>query len=157
MTKQEIIEEIYALEYAVDLFCDIEPSLNKLIEYGEPALYVVGQFFYDGGEFSSNAVWLRYFKELEIQDSPRLSGDVYDWIRWVIQRYLVFFEEYSRLEKAADDYMDGFATGSLSYNNSSHRQTAVRNYELFLKETEKLFDEKKINEIKKQIHFLQAG
>ena len=157
MTKQEIIEEINFLEYAVNSSCDFEPILNKLINFGEPAMYVVGQYLYDGGDVSSYEVWLYYFKALQIQDSPRLSGDIYVWIRWAIQRYQVFIEEYSRLEKEAEEYMNGFATERLSYNNSSHRQTAVHNYELFLKEAEKLFDEKKINEIKKQIHFLQAG
>ena len=157
MTRKEIIEEINFLEYAVNSGNDFESSLNKLISFGEPALYVVGQYLYDGGDVSSYEVWLYYFRALQIQDSPYLSDDVFVWMRWLIQRYQLFSEEYSRLEQKATEYMDGFASGELSYNNSSYRQTAVHNYEILLKEAEKLLDEDKINKIKEKIHFLQTA
>lgn len=66
-------------------------------------------------------------------------------------------EEYERLKKIADDYMDGFADNSLSYSNSHHRSVAKQKYTSALREAEELGDEKEIKYIKDKIHFLDTA
>ncbi len=69
-------------------------------------------------------------------------------------KYAIKKEEFIIGMGKASKYMDGFATGELSYNNSSHRQTAIQKYQYALERASKISDKERI---KKQIHFLQAG
>jgi hypothetical protein len=156
-TAKGIIAIINAFEDALNSKTDWKPSFNKLIALGENAVYIIGQYFHQGGKVSNGVLWIYLFQEFQIKDYPIPSKEIDTWIQWSKRQYLDCVKNYSRLSKETTEYMEGFNSGVLSYNNSSHRQTAVSKYEWFLKEAEKLFDTTKIKEIKEKIHFLQAG
>jgi hypothetical protein len=157
MNEKEIAGIIKAFNKATIAKGDWKTNYDKLVALGKNVVYILGKYFREGGMAGNEKIWVDLFNDLHIEDYPTPSTKISSWITWSKKKYADCLEELNRLEREANEYNDGFAEAKLSYNNSSHRQTAVAKYERFKREAEKLFDKEKIEKINKSIHFLQAG
>ncbi len=152
MNKSDIIAKIKEFEEAIQNRKSATKIAKQIASLGENAINVIGQYFYEGGKSSDTDLWIYLFQEFHIKDYPIPSTEIRSWIEWSKKKYLDCREEYARQYKEVSEYIM-----QINFNNSSHRQTAVAKYQWLMKEAEKLCDEKKIEEIKKEIHSLQAG
>lgn len=108
--------------------------------------------------------WVRLIEETKLalvenngENYPVHPLSYEGWVSCVIAMYENGMYTLATLKEKAEEYMSGFANDKLSYNNSSHRQTAVQKYQHALEKAKLLFDEDTVTHAKDQIHFLQTG
>ncbi|MFZ4648423.1 MAG: hypothetical protein ACOYMB_02165 [Patescibacteria group bacterium] len=153
MKTVQVIEAIKAFQKAVNSKKDWTSAYDKLLEIDEDTPFIIGQYFNRTIIMSQSGFWDNLRSGICLENNQKAAA----WIYECHNDYLRFLERYEYLTKKADEYMDGFANGTLKYSNSSHRQSAVQKYQACLKEAEKIMDESSIKRITEKIHFLQAG